>query len=73
MEEILILGVIVGKEQVKMEQKKIKAIKEQKTLTKIKDKKVSGIHKLLPEIYLVLQSYSKTIKQVKRKERMDME
>ena len=28
MEEILILGVIVGKEQVKMEQKKIKAIKE---------------------------------------------
>ena len=28
MEENLILGVIVGKEQVKMEQKKIKAIKE---------------------------------------------
>ena len=28
MEEILILGVIVGKEQVKMEQKKIKAVKE---------------------------------------------
>ena len=28
MEEIPILGVIVGKEQVKMEQKKIKAIKE---------------------------------------------
>jgi len=28
MEEILILGVIVGKGQVKMEQEKIKAIKE---------------------------------------------
>ena len=40
MEDIPILRVIVGKKQVKMEQKKIKAIKEQKTLTKIKDKKV---------------------------------
>jgi len=28
MEEIPILGVIIGKEQVKMEQEKIKAIKE---------------------------------------------
>jgi len=28
MEEIPILGVIVGKEQVKMEQEKIKAVKE---------------------------------------------
>jgi len=37
MEEILILGVIVGKEQVKMEQEKIKAIKEWKTLTKVED------------------------------------
>jgi len=37
MEEIPILGVIVGKEQVKMEQEKIKAVKEWKTLTKIKD------------------------------------
>jgi len=37
MEEISILGVIVGKEQVKMEQEKIKAIKEWKTPTKIKD------------------------------------
>ena len=31
MEEIPILGVVIGKEQVKMEQKKIKAIKEWKT------------------------------------------
>ena len=37
--EILILGVIVGKGQVKMEQDKIKAIKEWKTLTKVKDVK----------------------------------
>jgi len=37
MEEIPILGVIVGKRQVKMEQEKIKAVKEWKTLTKVKD------------------------------------
>ena len=37
MEEIPILGFIVGKGQVKMEQEKIKAVKEWKTLTKIKD------------------------------------
>ena len=37
MEEIPILGVIVGKGQVKMEQEKIKAIKEWKTLTKVKN------------------------------------
>ena len=37
MEEIPILGVIVGKGQVKMEQYKIKAVKEWKTPTKVKD------------------------------------
>ena len=37
MEEILILGVIVGKGQVKMEQKNIKAIKEWKTPMKVKN------------------------------------
>ena len=37
MEEIPILGVIVGKGQVKMEQDKIKAIKEWKIPTKVKD------------------------------------
>ena len=37
MEEIPILGVIVGRGQVKMEQEKIKAVKEWKTLMKIKD------------------------------------
>jgi len=37
MEEIPILGVVVGKGQVKMEQEKIKAVKEWNTPTKIKD------------------------------------
>jgi len=37
MEEIPILGVIVGKGQVKMEQEKIKAVKEWKTPMKVKD------------------------------------
>jgi len=37
MEEIFILGVIIEKGQVKMEQEKIKAVKEWKTLVKVKD------------------------------------
>ena len=37
MEEIPILEVIVGRGQVKMEQKKIKAVKQWKTLTKVKN------------------------------------
>ena len=37
MEEIPILGVIVGKGQVKIEQEKIKAVKKWKTLTRLKD------------------------------------
>ena len=37
MKEIPILGVIVGRGQVKMEQEKIKAVKEWKTPTKIKN------------------------------------
>ena len=37
MEEIPVLGVVVGKGQVKMEQEKIKAVKEWKTPMKIKD------------------------------------
>jgi len=39
MEEIPILRVVVGKEQVKMEQEKIKAVKEWKIPTKVKDVK----------------------------------
>ena len=37
MEEIPILGVIVGRGQVKIEQEKIKAVKEWKTPTRVKD------------------------------------
>jgi len=37
MEEIPILGVVVGKGQVQMEQDKIKVVKEWKMLTKIKE------------------------------------
>jgi len=37
MEEISILGVIVGKGQIKMEQEKIKAVKKWKTPMKVKD------------------------------------
>jgi len=37
MEEIPILEVIVGKRQIKMEQEKIKVVKEWKTPTKVKD------------------------------------
>ena len=37
MEEILILGVVIGKGQVQMEEEKIKAVKEWKTLTKVKE------------------------------------
>ena len=37
MEEISILGVIVGKEQVKMEQEKIKTVKKWKTPARVKD------------------------------------
>ena len=36
---ILILGVIVEKEQIKMEQEKIKAVKEWKIPTRVKDVK----------------------------------
>jgi len=36
-EEIPILGVVVGKGQIQMEQEKIKAVKEWKTLTRVKD------------------------------------
>ena len=39
MEEIPILGIVVGKKQVKMEQEKIKTVKEWKTPTKVKNVK----------------------------------
>jgi len=37
MKEILILGVVAGREQVQMEMDKVKAVKEWKTPTKIKE------------------------------------
>ena len=37
MEEIPILGVVIGKGQIQMEQEEIKAVKEQKTPTRVKD------------------------------------
>ena len=37
MKEIPILGVVVGKGQIQIEQEKIKTVREQKTLTKVKD------------------------------------
>jgi len=37
MEEIPILGVVVSKEQIQMEQEKIKAVKEWKTPTRVKN------------------------------------
>ena len=37
MEEIPILEMVVGKRQIQMEQEKIKAVKEWKTLTKFKE------------------------------------
>ena len=37
MKEIPILGVVVGKGQIQIEQEKIKAVREWKTLTKVKD------------------------------------
>ena len=37
MEKIPILGVVIGKEQVQIEEEKIKAVKEWKILTKVKE------------------------------------
>ena len=62
MEEIPILEVIVGNGQVKIEQEKIKAIKEWKTPMKVKDREFSQIFKLLSILYPELQLHSKTIK-----------
>ena len=63
MEEIPILGVIVRKGQVKMEQEKIKAIKKWKTPTKIKEvESFLGFANFYRCFIQKLQPYSKTIK-----------
>jgi len=60
MEEILILGVVIGKGQVKMEQEKIKAVKEWKTLTKVK--KVESFLEFTNFYRRFIQNFSYTAK-----------
>ena len=60
MEEIPILGVIVGKGQINMEQEKIKAVKEQKTLTKVKD--VESFLRFVNFYRQFIQNFSHTAK-----------
>ena len=60
MEEILILGVIVGREQVKMEQEKIKVVKEWKTPTKIKN--VESFLRFVNFYWCFIQNFSYTAK-----------
>jgi len=59
-EEIPILGVIVGKGQVKMEQEKIKAVKEWKTPTKVKD--VESFLRFANFYQCFIQNFSHTAK-----------
>ena len=72
MEEIPILGIVVGKGQVKMEQEKIKAVKKQKTPTKIKDIEFPWICQLLLMVHPQLQPHSKTVKRIEGQEEMEM-
>jgi len=58
MEEIPILGVIVGKGQVKMEQEKIKAVKEWKTPMKVKD--VESFLRFANSYQCFIQNFSHT-------------
>ena len=60
MEEIPILGVIIKKGQVKMEQEKIKAIKEWKTPAKIKD--VESFLRFANFYWRFIQNFSHTAK-----------
>ena len=60
MEEIPILGVVVGKGQVKMKQEKIKAVKEWKTLTKVKD--VESFLEFTNFYWQFIQNFSHTAK-----------
>jgi len=58
MEEILILGVVIGQEQVQMENEKVKAVKEWSTFTKIKEVECYGsrLKGLRQETTLVLSN-----------------
>ena len=59
-EEIPILGVVVGKGQIKMEQEKIKVVKEWKMLTKVKD--VESFLKFANFYRYFIQNFSHTAK-----------
>jgi len=72
--EIPILGVWVGNGEVQMEEEKVKAIKEWKTPTKVKDvKSFLGFCKLLSMIHQGFQPHYSTIKSTKRKRRIEMD
>ena len=74
MEEIPILGVIVGKEQVKIEQKKIKAVKEWKTPTKVKDvESFLGFANFYQKFIQNFSHMARLLNELKGKKRMDME
>ena len=60
MEEILILGVIVGKGQVQMEQDKVKTVKEWKMPMKIK--KVESFLEFANFYQRFIQNFSHTVK-----------
>ena len=60
MEEIPILGVVVEKRQVKIEQEKIKAVKDWKTPTKIKD--VESFLGFVNFYWRFIQNFSHTVK-----------
>ena len=64
MEEIPILGVVIGKGQVKMEQEKIKAVKEQKTLIKVKD--IESFLGFVNFYRRFIQNFSHTAKQLNK-------
>ena len=73
MEEIPILGVVVGWGQVQIENEKVKAIKEWKTLTKIKEVESFLEFANFYVIYEEFQSYSEISQQTQRKEGMELD
>jgi len=71
MEEIPILGVIVGKKQVKMEQEKINTVKEWKTPTRVKDVE-SFLEFANFYQQFIYNSHSQAIERAKGQEGMEM-
>ena len=60
MEEIPILGMVAGKGQIQMEQEKIKAVKEWKTPTKVKD--MESFLEFVNFYWRFIQNFSHTAK-----------